>query len=312
MRFTIKLKLTLAFGLIILLAIGMAGISITQLASLNTAIARIVDGPATNLRNSTDLSTAVLNAVRFEKNIVLSSDPQLIDSFRDQINHHKDEINASVQRISQVTRNPAVLEKMASFSALYARWQQLDDQVVKLAQINTEAADKQAADISMGESRKVTNDMVDAVKTINEAIILDLNQTNDATDQEYALSRNLLIGSVAVLLVLSVAIAAWIAMSINSGLRKIKQAAEAVAIGDLDQNVEVKTNDEIKDLVDTINVMTGNLRETASVASRISGGDLTVNVKPMSDKDTLGIALETMVHRLRGVVGDALAASDNV
>jgi methyl-accepting chemotaxis protein len=34
--------------------------------------------------------------------------------------------------------------------------------------------------------------------------------------------------------------------------------------------------------------------------------------KPLSDKDTLGIALQQMVERLRGVVADALSASDNV
>ncbi|OLP58471.1 chemotaxis protein [Xaviernesmea oryzae] len=312
MRMTIKLKLTLAFGLLILLAVAMAGLSISQLSSLNAAISRIVDGPATNLRNSTDLSTAVLNAVRFEKNIVLSNDTQLNESFRDQINVHKAEIAATVHKISELTRNPVVTEKMASFSELYAKWQQLDDQVVKLAILNTEATDKQAADISMGEARKVTNDMVSAVKAVNEAIIFDLNQTNDATDQEYAFSRNLVIGSVALLLILSVAIATWIAMSINSGLRKIKTVAEAVAIGDLNQNIEIKTNDEIKDVVTAINQMTANLRETALLSDRIASGDLTVNVKPMSDKDMLGHALESMVERLRVVVADALAASDNV
>jgi methyl-accepting chemotaxis protein len=124
-----------------------------------------------------------------------------------------------------------------------------------------------------------------------------------------------------------------------------------VAIGDLNQKVEVKTNDEVKDLIDTVNVMTGNLRNTAAIAERISEGDLAVDVKPLSDKDTLGLAMQSMVtnlrttahvadqiangdltvspkplsdkdtlglalqsmgERLRGVVADALAASSNV
>ncbi len=58
--------------------------------------------------------------------------------------------------------------------------------------------------------------------------------------------------------------------------------------------------------------MVTNLRETASVADKISNGDLTVTPKPLSERDTLGIALQSMVERLRGVVGDALAAADNV
>jgi methyl-accepting chemotaxis protein len=104
----------------------------------------------------------------------------------------------------------------------------------------------------------------------------------------------------------------WIAMGIGSGLKKIKAVADAVAIGDLDQNIEIKTNDEIKDAVDTINVMVGNLRNTAQIANQIANGDLTVTPKPLSDKDTLGLSLESMVERLRGVVADAIAASVNV
>lgn len=58
--------------------------------------------------------------------------------------------------------------------------------------------------------------------------------------------------------------------------------------------------------------MTGNLRVTAALADEIARGDLTVQPKPLSDKDTLGLSLQSMVERLRGVVADALSAADNV
>ena len=41
-------------------------------------------------------------------------------------------------------------------------------------------------------------------------------------------------------------------------------------------------------------------------------GDLSVEIKPLSDKDPLGLALESMVERLRGVVADAMAAVADV
>ncbi|MCM2477858.1 methyl-accepting chemotaxis protein, partial [Rhizobium sp. CG5] len=63
---------------------------------------------------------------------------------------------------------------------------------------------------------------------------------------------------------------------------------------------------------EALQMMVENLGKTANIADQIARGDLTVSPKPLSDKDTLGIALESMVERLRGVVGDALAAADNV
>ena len=63
---------------------------------------------------------------------------------------------------------------------------------------------------------------------------------------------------------------------------------------------------------DTVEAMRANLRITAGLADQIADGNLTVQPKPMSDKDTLGIALERMVERLRGVVSDATSASEHV
>ncbi|MFP3386471.1 hypothetical protein, partial [Tritonibacter sp. SIMBA_163] len=70
MRFTIKLKLALTFGLIILMTCGMAVLAISNLSGLNMAITDIVEGPAANLRNSSDLSDSVYLSVRAEKNAI--------------------------------------------------------------------------------------------------------------------------------------------------------------------------------------------------------------------------------------------------
>ena len=78
------------------------------------------------------------------------------------------------------------------------------------------------------------------------------------------------------------------------------------------QEVAVTSNDEIKDVVNALNRMTANLRATAKVADAIAGGDLTVEAKPLSDKDTLGIALERMLEKLRAVVTEASGAAENV
>jgi len=115
-----------------------------------------------------------------------------------------------------------------------------------------------------------------------------------------------------IIFLLSTAAAAWISLTISRGLAKVIGLSQAVAIGDLNQRVEIKTNDEIKDLVDNFNAMSGNLRATAEMADQISQGDLTIRPQPLSDKDTLGIALEQMVDRLRGVVADAMSAAENV
>jgi methyl-accepting chemotaxis protein len=88
--------------------------------------------------------------------------------------------------------------------------------------------------------------------------------------------------------------------------------ADAVAIGDLSRKIDSSSNDEIGDLIKSLNTMTVNLNQTAALANEIAQGNLTVEAKPLSDKDTLGLALKRMVEKLRQIVSEALTAAQNV
>jgi methyl-accepting chemotaxis protein len=129
----------------------------------------------------------------------------------------------------------------------------------------------------------------------------------DANSAELILTATVL-GS----LLVAVAAALWISLSISRGLSRAVGLADAVAIGDLSHKIEISSNDEVGDLVKSLNTMTANLNATAAVADAIAGGDLTIEAKRASDKDRLGIALEQMLDKLRKVVSEALAAAQNV
>ena len=116
--------------------------------------------------------------------------------------------------------------------------------------------------------------------------------------------------------VLVTAIAIAVVLLVTSGIKRNLASgialANSVAQGDLSATATVTSADEVKDLVDALNTMTANLRRTANIADQIANGDLTVHVEPLSDKDTLGLALKRMVEKLRDVIADAISSADNV
>lgn len=99
-----------------------------------------------------------------------------------------------------------------------------------------------------------------------------------------------------------------IILPISEGNRVLSK----VSVGDLTERVEINCDGDHARMKNAINNLVDNLRNTAAIADQISGGDLTVEPQPLSDKDMLGVALLSMVERLRGVVADALSASENV
>ncbi|HEX8046597.1 methyl-accepting chemotaxis protein [Rhizobium sp.] len=311
MRLTIKLKLALAFGLIILMTCGMSAIAIVNLSSLNDAISDIVAGPATNLRLSGDLSDAVYLSIRAEKDAIINTDAKEISSYVDEIQKQRADITDILAKLDKET-NPAIRAKLADFRGAYPDWMKMQDGIISLAKQNSAESNTQAGVLSMGDGAKITARLLKALNELNAEVVADLQQTDQLTNVQYDTSKNILIGAVAGLLLFSAAMALWISLSISRGLKRAGELADAVAIGDLQKEIEHKTNDEIRDLVNAMRQMTSNLRNTAEIANKISNGDLTISPKPLSDKDTLGIALQQMVERLRGVVADALSASDNV
>ena len=72
-------------------------------------------------------------------------------------------------------------------------------------------------------------------------------------------------------------------------------ALSALAEGDLEGRVTHPLSPELDKLRLDFNRALANLKATATMADAIASGDLSIEAKPLSDKDTLGIALKNMI-----------------
>ena len=121
---------------------------------------------------------------------------------------------------------------------------------------------------------------------------------------------------VGVLVALAALLGAGLAVLLGRGLtrniRQLAAAAEGIASGDVEQNVSIRSRDELGRLGDSFTEMIEYLRETAVVAERIAGGDLTVHVEPRSERDALGTSFAKMAENLRGILGRVSTASTGI
>lgn len=133
--------------------------------------------------------------------------------------------------------------------------------------------DLKASGISMGEGRKI---ITEANGKVGELVELSQGQLADAVadaNAEYTTVRNSLIVVAVISLLVATAAAAFISISVSKGLKRASDAVRSVAEGDLTRTAEITTKDEIADLLGHVNIM---------------------------------------IERLRGVVSDAISASENV
>ena len=308
MRFTIKMKLALAFAFLLALLLGTAGYGISSLSGIHDEMASMVNGPVARLELAQKINIAQLQSIRQQKNLIGTralAEIKAAEEKGDEARAHLKEALDTALSIASEQGRPRWLK----IQELAAKADTIDDKIRALME---SGGIDQAVALSVTEGRQVANELDAAVEELIALSNQQLGEANAAAEAAYQSTSSIMIGVAAGALLVGLMAAFWISMTISRGLGKIKVAVEAVSVGDLDQEIEINTNDEISDLVDKVNIMTGNLRATATIADQIANGDLMVSPKALSEKDVLGLSLASMVERLRGVVADAMSASVNV
>lgn len=88
----------------------------------------------------------------------------------------------------------------------------------------------------------------------------EINQGQADATASYENSRTILIGALIIITLIAMAAATWIVLNLSRAITSALGLANSVAAGDLNATASVNSNDEIKDLIDALNQMVARLR----------------------------------------------------
>ncbi len=118
-------------------------------------------------------------------------------------------------------------------------------------------------------------------------------------EEKATLRRSIMVGFIGLILI---ALIIWlIAHSISRPVKRTTAILKDLADGDIDINkkIELKTNDEIGEMANSVNILIEGLNKTAEFAREIGRGNLEKEFNLLSDKDVLGNALLEMRKSLK-------------
>lgn len=139
---------------------------------------------------------------------------------------------------------------------------------------------------------------------------LDEQKGSMLAESQQANVTSLSVSAVAVLV--GILFAFFITRAIRNGVNRAITVAEAVAAGDVEEEVTATSTDEIGMLLSAMGRMIKAERTAADIASRLADGDLAVEVTPRSDKDEMFRAFREMVEKLGEVVHEVQTGAENV
>jgi methyl-accepting chemotaxis protein len=116
----------------------------------------------------------------------------------------------------------------------------------------------------------------------------------------------------ALLTILCVAVLVWLSgltsRAVAAPVREAVRVADALALGDVSVSIESHSDDELGQLLTSMQQMVLYLRETAALAERIGEGEVDVAITPRSERDAFGNALVNMTQYL----GDMARVADEI
>lgn len=96
----------------------------------------------------------------------------------------------------------------------------------------------------------------------------------------------------------------FIIKKILEPIKTMTTAAKKIAIGDIDFDIEVKTEDEIGELTKAFIEMKENIKIKSEYAKQISKGEVLFDLEIKSNKDVLGNSMKSVVNTIRNLIDE--------
>jgi len=168
----------------------------------------------------------------------------------------------------------------------------LKSMTARVLDIVGEGGNLKAGTLTMGEGRQA---LAEALAILNEYTVFVTKRTQEITTEaaaEAAFAKLLLISIVAASTLIGIVAALWIAIGISRNLSRAVNLADSVAKGDLTETISVTSNDEVGDLLISLNGTVERLRsvvsEAITAAQNVSAGsqELSASAEQLSQGAT--------------------------
>jgi len=243
------------------------------------------------------------------RNIILMETSQMQASI--------DALNAKNERILNIMKNfestivtEATREQYNRFLTSYDKYLVLAEEIIQSARIGNK---------TNATAALFSNDMAQTVANVDDAMTQLFNQKVNGAASQYdlivaAARRGNIIMQVLVLVgaLLAITLGLVVARIISKPIAQLVNAADQIALGDVNIDITVDTKDEVGKLAASFAKMVENIRHQALAAQQVATGDLTTEVPIRSANDLLGNNLADMVKKNHEAISKVHLAAEQV
>ncbi|AIQ59395.1 methyl-accepting chemotaxis protein [Paenibacillus borealis] len=251
-------KIISAFMVVSLILAGLGAYSIFTLRSSNQNMKEMYNN---NLISVRDLSAAEIsyqvNRV-YTRDMSNTTDAAKIADYQEKIASSRQDIAEMVDNYRPLATTAKEVELLSAFDREYEMYQKLFDEALVLAEQDDPAEFNTFLTTQLSVQGEKVLDNLDGLIGINVQLAEEANRHSQSA---YSSSLVLTIIVIAAAVIISILIGYLIARSISKPLLQMLHLASEVANGDLTQQSDISTKDEVGQLAAALNRMVHNLKD---------------------------------------------------
>ncbi|MGE5351829.1 MAG: methyl-accepting chemotaxis protein [Acidobacteriota bacterium] len=303
LNLSIRIKLYLAFGIILTALLIVAIISASKMFSIRQSQQRLAE---VEYNIAIDAIEVRSNLNRLRVRMLQGFMPEYADQKSLLISESRNMVQVVDQYFNRLlSYNPSQFADRDAVADMKRDYDRLKNGVEYQIQLIDQGRSSEAIRFGRDNLTPLYEGIRASAIRLSERTNSEVNQHVAQVEEAFGSYLSLL-GVIAFLLLLILfLIVYYLDKIIARPVQSLDGYAEKISIGDVDFVMpELKRNDEIGTLWDTFSRMTVYLKEITSISNNIASGNLNVKARPRSERDILSNSLNVMVTNLSKVTGD--------
>ncbi|WDZ96903.1 methyl-accepting chemotaxis protein [Herbaspirillum sp. WKF16] len=275
-NFKIGQRLGLGFAALLILLVAIAGFGLRQVSQLNDRIEFLTSVDEGKLMALSKVQFAVgLRAIAARNLVLVSSaaeqkgDIELVGAAQKDIDTGMEELAALMKHPETSPQERQMLDQLR---ALEAKYLPIAMNIGKLA---TSQQTEAARTALVKDCMPILNQVIGHISAFNKVLHANSKANVDAAEEAYSIAKWTMFATSVLALMLGTLIAWLLTRSISRPLQEAVNVAQNVSAGDLTSRIEVKSTDELGQLMSALKGMNDSL---VSIVGEVRYGTDTISV----------------------------------
>jgi methyl-accepting chemotaxis protein len=297
-------RLGLAFGALLLLMLALAGAGYWGASNAAESSRSMANEEVPELALALRIQSGVLTLRRHEKDMFLNiARSDVMEEYVGKWNEAHASVKARLDSLAGRASDPEEVQQATQMQADLVKYSDALTSVVLGARSGRYRTPAQA-NAAVTPYKDVIREFEELSAANAELQSTHVARAANAIEVDTARAIFIMLVVMALALVVGTVMAIAASRSITQPLGVALAAANQVAEGDVSAEIAGGGKDETGQLLDAMRHMVASIREMSDSAGRIAEGDLTVRIRPRSERDLLANSLANMVGKLSQVIGE--------